>query len=207
MGYTIGASDADLRKFLSPTSVRIHQAGREITVAMNNSINPADIWQIGKALWDLVNNNQPSQNLTDAWAGAVPHGISDWTTLVGWQQYTSEQYTIEFVNAVGMKLTEFDWVFSFKHHGSVNGTGLYVTEAGASINKAYAFLTEHLNVQVVAFTPLNYGSQIAPVAGLDLQIKLSSQGKFEKTEVGCHVTVKGDGSLTEITCDKGKHHC
>ena len=74
-----------------------------------------------------------------------------------------------------MRLTEFKWVWSYKYGGNVNSTGQYITNAGASVNNVYAYLTEHVDVAASAFSPVNVGTTANPVAGVDLQVKMTVQ--------------------------------
>lgn len=46
-------------------------------------------------------------------------------------------------------------MWSFKYGANINGTGMYVTEAGVVVNKVYAFLSEHVDVQATAFHPVS----------------------------------------------------
>jgi len=199
-----------IEKLLKPTQFVARRGdGSHLELKQKDyaDIDPSQIWQIGKELWNLVQDNKPVVNYTSDYAGAVPKGISDWTQLEHWKDHTTDSYDIKFVNFINMRLTEFSWVFNFKYGADLNGTGSYVTQAGASVTNVYAYLTEHVDVVVHAFNPLNYGSTANPVAGIDIEVKMTSYGEFEKTTVGCHIMAKGDGSLKEITCDKGTHHC
>jgi len=171
-------------------------------------VDPSVIWQIGKAVWNLIENNQPTSNVTESWAGAVPKGITDWTQLSEWRgPYYSENFYMEFKNHLGTKLTRFDWNFEFHYNGSLNGTGLYVTEAGVSVQNVYATLTEHVDVIIKALNPVNYGSASHPIGGLDLLVRFTSHGLFERTTLGCTMTVMGNGTRRLGPCQNGTHVC
>merc|ERR1712146_599619 len=68
---------------------------------------------------------------------------------------------------------------------------------------AYAYVSEHLDVSVSSLKPVNYGTEDAPIGGLDVQVSVTSHGLFEKTTKSCTMTVKGDGSSTLGTCESG----
>merc|ERR1711998_59761 len=106
-------------------------------------------------------------------------------------------------NGVGMKLTRFEWRFAWKHGGSYQGTGQYVTQAGIQVEDAYAYLSEHLDVEVQSLKPVNYGTSQSPVGGLDVTVSVTSNGLFAKTTKSCTMTLKGDGSSTLGTCESG----
>lgn len=206
-------TEAELHEFLTPAHVTVGHGDRELPVldatdSGPNPIDPSQIIQIGEYLWGLVNDNTPVVDTKQLWAGAVPAGFNktNWTALTGWVPAKSDEYYIKFENHLHVKLTEFKWNWVFKHHGTLGGVGKYVVQAGATINVAYAFLSEHLDVSMQALKPLNYGTVAAPIGGLDMQLTMKSHGKFKATTVGCLVTFKGDGTLTEGKCDKGTHH-
>ena len=210
-----GANEDDIfARVLTPSSVTLSDSktGKtthvaELPKSNLEGIDPSQIIQIGKAAWQIIEDNAPVVNYTSDFTGAVPQGITDWTKMEGWKDYKSPEYDIKFVNFLNMRLTEFKWVWSFKYGGSYNGTGNYITTAGAAVNNVYAYLTEHVDVDATAFSPVNYGTVANPIGGVDLQIKMTSYGKFKKTIVGCHITIHGDGTFKEVTCDKGTHHC
>lgn len=203
---------ANLRKFHSVASVTVTTPDKKIDLTSPNSdsgsrkqysVDPAAIVQIGKAVWQIIEDNQPSVNATEDWAGAIPDGLNGaWTKLQDWKSYVSKPFKFEFKNFLGMKLTEYEWTFKFDYNGNVNGTGLYVTNLGAATTEVYAYLSEHVDVSCKALTPINSGTTASPVASMDYIITMISHGDFEKTQVGCHVTVTGAGKFTVVTCDQ-----
>jgi hypothetical protein len=176
--------------------------------ASQAQVTPEEVVQIGKAIYDAIKDNQPVIDVTTDWAGAVPKGVDDWTVLEHWQDpVQSQTFYVEFKNFVGKKLTRFEWQFAWKFGGDYNGTGQYVTQAGIQVKDSYAYLSEHLDVEVHSLEPVNYGSADSPVGGLDVQVSVSSHGMFEKTTKTCTMTVKGDGTSQLGACESGTFHC
>merc|ERR1712136_708450 len=69
-----------------------------------------EIIEIGKALYTAIEDNQAVLDVSTDWAAAVPDGITDWQTLTNWESpVQSSGFYIEFKNALGMKLTRFQW--------------------------------------------------------------------------------------------------
>eukprot|EP00451_Oxyrrhis_marina_P005868 CAMPEP_0204304624 /NCGR_PEP_ID=MMETSP0468-20130131/84508_1 /ASSEMBLY_ACC=CAM_ASM_000383 /TAXON_ID=2969 /ORGANISM="Oxyrrhis marina" /LENGTH=464 /DNA_ID=CAMNT_0051283949 /DNA_START=65 /DNA_END=1460 /DNA_ORIENTATION=- len=168
------------------------------------AIDPSTVVEIGKEIYQAIEDNQPTLNTTIDWAGAVPKGVTEWTQLENWQgPAQSDSYYVEFKNGLGKKLTKFAWQFVWKYGGDMNGVGKYVTQAGIDIDTSYAYLSEHLDVEVKSLKPVNYGTSDAPVGGVDIQVSVSSHGLFEKTTKVCTMTVKGDGTSALGTCEHG----
>lgn len=199
------AIDGMIDKFLRPSKVVLTKGqGESQYLTLDHAqVDPSQIVAIGKAAWEIVKENQPVVNVSVDYAGAVPQGVNDWTELAGWRDFVSEPYNISFVNFANARLTELDYTWSFKYNGKWNGTGLYVTQAGAVIEKIYAYLTETVEVRMTAFDPINYGTQSDPMAGIDLELSMTSYGYFEKNTVTCHVICRGDGTFQEVACAKG----
>lgn len=102
----------NLRRWFSVASVEV------LTPEGNASevnIDPAVIWQIGEKIWQVIADNTPVVNATLAYGGAVPQGVSDWTQLAGWKDTQTQLYTFQFKNGLGMLLTQYQWVFSWKY--------------------------------------------------------------------------------------------
>lgn len=198
-------TEANLREYFTPASVSVTAEDGSFEQNFKINKNPealclSCIVSAGKALWQIINDNKPVVNTTVDFAAALPQGITDWTQLEGWQDYNSPSYRFQFKNVVGMLLTEYDWLFTFKWGGSVNGTGQYVTQAGALTQKVYALSTEHVDVQATSFNPVNYGSTASPIGGIDLNVEMKSWGYFESTTVDCHAVVQGSGTFKIVAC-------
>ena len=189
----------NLRKHMEVASTHVTYGGMELVQGMK--IDPSVIWQIGKELWTMVEDNTPQSNISINYAGAVPKGVSDWTQMGGWKDYTSKQFNIEFKNGVGMKLTQYEWVWSFKYGGSYSGKGQYVTQASPVTQTAYAYLSEHLDVSTKAYSPVNYGTPEAPIGGITIEVQVTSHGYFKRTTRQCTITARGDGQMEVVTCD------
>lgn len=192
-------------KFYSPQIVSVTRPsdkGAAAPIQPKDVITPGTVIQIGKFIWNVIENNQAVVNLTEDWGAAVPKGVTQWRELQHWKNTQLGGFKFEFKNFLGMRLTEFDWTWIWKYNGNVNGTGLYVTEAGAAVDQIYAYLTENVNVHVNAFHPINYGTKAHPIGGIDLQLTMTSAGCFEKTEVGCHITMRGNGEHEIVSCDQ-----
>lgn len=210
-GLTTDAEiDSMIQRFHTPAMATISSASSHSALDLHGpakkKIDPAAIWAIGKGIWTAVKENEPVVDVQRDWAGAVPDGIDDWTVLDSWKDFISEPYNITFVNFLNARLTQLEWNWEFKYNGGMDGTGQYVTMAGASIKNVYAYLTESVNVEIESFNAVNYGSRSNPVSGIDLELRMTSQGLFEKTIVACHVEVRGDGTFKEVACQNGIIH-
>merc|ERR1719258_52400 len=143
VGVSASFAGAEMITFLAPASV---MCGRHFGVSVKAPVDsqmysaPTDFQGISAGsrvpesvtLRPLMMSELPSsptsheplkRPCTVSYAGAVPKGVSDWTSLENWKEpKTSKSYSVEFKNGVGMKLTRFEWRFAWKHGGSYQGT-------------------------------------------------------------------------------------
>ena len=133
------------------------------------------------------------------------------------------RYKFTFENGL-FTLTEFKWVFTWKYGATYNGTGKYVTEAGATVKEVYAYTSASTstsrprlpNPSITARRSREFPPRPrrparrssaprrrrSPLGGIDVDVEATSHGMFESTTVGCHITLHGDGTSRIATCDQ-----
>jgi len=62
-----------------------------------------EIVNIGKKVWDIVEKNQPSLDISTSSASAMPNGITDWKQMGGWRDPVSKAYRITYENLYGVR--------------------------------------------------------------------------------------------------------
>ncbi len=181
-----------------------------ININTIKSLNPQIIWQIGKTVWNFINNNEPSINITNNWGGAVPKGLTKWQSLQDWREdvwtNNSKPFFFEFKSGFFGKITKLEWVWSYKYNGNYNGVGKYITQAMPVIKNAFDITTENLSCTTRVWNPINYGTSVNPIAGIDMDLSCFSHGKFEKNLLNCHVILRGDNKHQIVTCNTGILH-
>lgn len=129
------------------------------------------IINLGKKVWNLVDQGKPVVNVKSDIATALPQGAKCWTDLQNWQTPKYKVYSVSYKNGYGVTIVDFTYRVLFLTGGTVNGKGLYVGYASVeplNINVLWGF---HFNVEASVPTVYNMGSKTDPVAGMNLQIK------------------------------------
>lgn len=129
------------------------------------------IINLGKKVWNLIDQGKPVVNVKSDIATALPQGAKCWTDLQNWQAPKYKVYAVSYKNAYGVTVVDFTYRVLFLTGGTVNGKGQYVGYASVeplNINVLWGF---HFNVEASVPTVYNMGSKADPVAGLNLQIK------------------------------------
>jgi len=161
-----------------------------------------EIAVIGKNAWDVITQNRAVFNSSIDYAGVLPSNVSVlWEDLGPWKDAVSQPFRFIVRDGIGIKLSEFEWIFSWKYGARYNGKGKYLLNAGIKASKIYTNVFQTVDVVVRTLSPLNYGTKANPVAGIDLQVTLTHQSPFYNKNFGCHYNVRGDGNGKLIVCD------
>lgn len=173
-----------------------------VVALVSAQVTPNEIIEIGKEIYQAIENNQPVIDVATDWAGVVPSGIGDWTTLSNWHgPQRSEMFSV--ASKEGMLLTNFSWTFAWKYGGSYNGVGQYVTQAGIEVLDSYALLSERLDVNVTSANAMNYGTSANPIGGLDVTVSVTSSGFLRQVTKNCTMSLRGDGTSSLGACESG----
>jgi len=156
---------------------------------------------IGEKAWELVKNNKAVVDYSQDWAGAVPQEYEDdWTSLYGWENVKSEEFRFHY-KVGGDTVSELKWKYSWDAMGkSADGKGAYVMNGGCLIEKLYARTGQTLTSDVVALSPLNYGTPEDPIGGINIQLSFTSASAFNSATTTCMVTIRGDKNYNIIEC-------
>jgi hypothetical protein len=149
-----------------------------------------------------VKDNKAVVDYTTDWAGAVPAEYADdWTSIYGWDDTHSDEYRFHYKIA-GDTVSELKWRYTWSKDGKASdGTGHYVMNGGATIEKLYAKTGQTLTASVSAKSPLNYGTPDDPIAGIDIMVQFTSASAFNSATTTCTVTIRGDGDMKEKECE------
>jgi len=158
---------------------------------------------IGRNAWDVITRNRAVFNSSIDYAGVIPSNInnSTWEDLGPWEDAISQPFRFIVKDGIGIKLSEFEWVFSWKYGASFHGKGKYLLNAGIKVKNIYTNVFQTVTVVVNTLSPLNYGTKEDPIAGIDLQVTMTHQSPFYNQNFGCHFNVRGNGDGKLILCD------
>jgi hypothetical protein len=127
---------------------------------------------IGKEVWNVVENYQPTSDVSTASASAVPAGVTDWTQISGWQETSSDTYEWNLKDLVHITLVDYKYRVLFDYGGQLtqNGvTGLYVANVRVQPDEVYVNWANSFNSTVtISQQILNIGSTDAPIAAMQI---------------------------------------
>ena len=167
----------------------------------SDDIDIDKIIAIGKKIWEIIEAGKPVVDYKNDWAGAVPKDV-DWMDLEGFKAANWGTFGWTFKNTYGMTTVEFLWKFAWTCKGSYNGHGQFLMNVGTAIEKIYAAWGFTVNVQAtVDQTPVNYGTKVDPIAGLNIEVTMDVKTVLQSQTARCRVNVRGDCSGKKVSCE------
>lgn len=153
---------------------------------------------LGQKLWDVIRNNQPVVNVKTQTVSVLPLSKPNWTEMETWKGPQAKSYTVAAKNLYGMTVISHTYTVAFHHGGSLGGRGQFLANATiipTNINVAWGFT---LNSKVNVGQPLNTGTAIDPIPGLDLGLEWSMSSVLKKSQGTDQFYVRGDGTSTHV---------
>jgi|GEM_PF-822543 len=166
----------------------------EANIVLDKIIN------LGKKVWDLVQEGKPVVNIKTDVATALPQGVRGVADLQNWQVPKYKVYDISYKNAYGITVVDLQYRVLFLSGGSVNGKGQYVGYASVEPLNVDVLWGFKLNVEASVPTVYFTGTKDNPVAALYLQIKWSVDpilGLQHQEQTQTYM-VSGDGSFRTL---------
>ncbi len=169
-------------------------------------LNPLDtvnimvdqIINIGKKIWNIVEQGKPVANIQLDSANALPHGVTCWSDLAGWSMPQSQVYSVDYENMYGMNVVSFAYRVIFTGKGNYNGVGEYITNATfmpANVNVSWGF---EFNAQANIPSVFNTGSKEAPVAGMQMNMAWTVDSPMSHIQNAEAFFVSGDNKLVKL---------
>ena len=156
------------------------------------------IINIGKKIFNVINNGRPVVNIKLDTANALPKGLTCWSDLANWNIPQSKVYNVQYENGFGMTVVDFSYRVTYTAGGSADGVGKYITNATfmpANVSVAWGF---QFDANAAIPSVFNTGSKNNPVAGMQMNMewKVTSPVSYEQgTET---YFVSGENKLVEM---------
>ena len=149
----------------------------------------------GRQIWAIVEANKPVVNIQMNHADALPEGVKGWESLQNWSAPHSHTYRVSYKNLYGMTVVDFSFRLTYSYGGNIKGVGRYlanvsITTANVSVLWGYTF-----NAKVNIPNVLNVGSSASPVAGMEIQVKWSTDTVIKHSETSANFSLNGAGAF------------
>jgi len=149
----------------------------------NVDVNPADMVNVFKDVWDWVKDNVAQINIGRGnFAGATPSGLS-WTEVTfpyepeHWGTKDSV-FWMHWHNGFGVQNAVIDWGWQWYCNGAWSTGGHYMNQATQLIFKADAGFAVTLNANSHASPPVNVGSTSNPNPAITFNLNANANGGY-----------------------------
>lgn len=153
---------------------------------------------LGGKIWEVIRNNQPVVNVKTQTVSVLPLSKPNWTEMETWKGPQAKSYTVAAKNLYGMTVISHTYTVAFHHGGSLGGRGQFLANATiipTSVNVSWGFT---LNSKVNVGQPLNTGTALDPVPGIDLGLEWSMSSMLKKSQGTDQFYVRGDGTSSHV---------
>lgn len=157
-----------------------------------------EIINTGKKIWSVIVDGKPVVNIHRDVAHALPHGITCWSELEGWQIPRSQVYRSVYINKLKQTVVDFTYRVSYIAGGQYQGKGHYILQA--TVAPAEIYVAWGFTFDVTASVPavFNMGTRENPVAGLQLNLQWILDTTVNRHEVEEQFFVNGLGVFQKM---------
>ena len=201
------ATDLDSQYF-TITNIETHEIPTEQPLLeapfLNQSALPdigvsiADIVNIGKEIWTIIQDNKPVVNVSTDHASALPKGITEWTSLAGWQAPQAKTFQTTFTNAYGINVVTFEYRLTYTGGGNYRGKGKYLANVTVVPSNLYVAWGYKFTAQATIPSITNAGTTQSPLAAAEILVKWDIDTVINHIEQSADYYVRGDGTFQAL---------
>ena len=188
---TTGTSDTD-----TDTAPTAPVAGKK---GILSGVKLSDLITLGQKVWDYILANKPNATYQEVHTSIVPAGITNWTQLTGWSKPIAKVYHVTFTDVLGNVAGGFDYRISFVYGGGYKGQGKYLGQLSFVPANIKLHTGRTMDVKAEISDPINFGSETAPIAAVDLRITWSSPTVTKYQVSTAEYFVYGSGEIDDLT--------
>jgi len=158
----------------------------------------ADITNIGKIAWNIVQAGKPVENIKLDTANALPRGVRCWVDMAGWKMPLTKAYHIQMTNSYGTNVVDYTYRIVMMSGGSLNGVGAYITNASFIVDNLKVAWGFTFNATAEIPAVFNMGTQQSPLAAMQMNMKWSVDSPVSHLEFTKAYLVRGDNQIVSL---------
>jgi hypothetical protein len=178
------------------SAIFITSAGRANEEA--SKIELGSIVNTRESSWNLIPNEQIQTNINLASATALPKGVHGPETLSGWRIPQSHPLNFEYRNKLGNKIVNFDYTIVYTTGGSYKGVGKYIDRILVIPNNIDVSWGSTFSAATALTHVTNIGTEGAPVAGVEITIKMKIKNSLRTQEFIQKYFIRADGEFVVL---------
>lgn len=157
-----------------------------------NGINWALVANVGKAVWDLIEEDKPVVNLEYDYATGLPDGVSDAGDLAGFSDLQHRSFRLYGENGFG--ITVYDVTFTLVHQygGHYDGKGRYLATVGVIPSQVDVLWGYDLSAKTTEVSTVNVGTEDNPVASVTMSLRFNVKTVMKDSSATSLFQFRGD---------------
>lgn len=160
------------------------------------NIDYGAIINLGKAVWNIIENNKPVVNLAFDFANALPKGVTSAADLNGFSDIVYRSYSAVGQNIFGANVYEIKFTLMHQYGGSLDGQGQYLATVAVIPSQVKVMWANKLNFSVKQVSTVNVGTQAQPIASLSLLVSYDVQSLGRSYSRNVVYQFRGDSAQT-----------
>jgi len=173
-------------------------ANADAPVTVAPVVQFGDILSVVNLSWGIIKDNTLPNVVTLPIADALPPGAKNWSSLDHWKSLVTFPFHYSFRDRLGVEVIQFDYEIVFLPGGEFNGEGQYISNLQVVALNTRVAWGYHLTATVTTGEPINFGSQLDPLAVIPVQMSISGSDDFRAWQGTRQYLIYGDGRLVEL---------
>lgn len=178
----------------SQTRALNKKAATEVATVVGAAMDLSNIVDVAQLVWNIVEENKPTSNVSSDTANAVPQGVA-WNDIAGWSAPQSRLYHVTFKNGFNVNVVDFTYRVVYFYGGNVGGKGHFlngVAMVPSDISVDWGF---NFSAQAKVSSITNAGTVDDPTAAMEIQMQWSVSSVIKTITQSQSYYIQGDGQF------------
>lgn len=162
------------------------------------------IMNLGKEVWQIVDQNKPVSNIKYDYATAVPKGVTDiMSELQGFSDLKSSSYRISLKTRFGTESVGATYTTVHQYNGNYQGKGKYLATVGVIPSQFNVGWGVKADFAVSKISTVNVGTDVDPIASMTMELKLSTRSSLKSRDNTIIFGFRGDRATPQMINNGG----
>lgn len=163
----------------------------------------AVVSRVGKAVWKLIEENQPVVNLDSQNLSILPTSAGTRAQLAGFRGPVVRKFSATLKNLYGIEVVRYDYLISFFYNGNANGKGQYIQNLTVIHRHVRVWPGFTLNAEFVTGNVMNAGKSASdPVVAMPGEVRWKVTNVLSNIRKSNAFYVFGDGRMHIVSSDQ-----
>jgi hypothetical protein len=164
-----------------------------------------DILDFGKVekwivlIKELLDVAKPRATIKTAQVSVLPSVSPTWQQMHDWQGPQAVIISMDLANKWGSTVVRHDYAVKFNYGGKYQNRGNFIANATIVPTETQVSMFWTYNAEVTITQPLNHGSELEPIAGLEMDLHWKATSPLASREATEMFYIRGSGEIQHIT--------